>query len=510
MLLTVTAGYGQDPVINPDSIPAKPAGLVPDCDRYGSSFRRYQGGEWVFHPQADLCYAEVLRYIGEANLPTDDAIPFVEQAVQYNARQTGLYGYVGAVCWNGSEYCTAFSEKLTHFDGYFLSRINAKWSLYLREGCLNLTVVYDPLSPKGGAETPPPPVPPLPTKCDTIVVICEAPECPEIPAPVIQQVCCEVPKLSWTYFYPMVGVRSTYDSDICREPWFLGLGVRQHWRDSTQLSSTYAGVETSFSMREKTSFTCDTCVEFTNEAPIKPAVRAEVFVGREFGIRENSKFLGFVEARYAVLQPQVLPGVNDRKFLPKQSGLTTRGGVRYNVNKSLQAQASFEYDPLAKLAGGEVRIIANLVRGEETRQQEKQERAREQFLRDSVAREERLRADSIAVANFFEFNLDTVQIAQAELQPDAKYVDPEPQRVVGIEFQTLRNVRGMKINKARTEVLALQKEHNQLRLQMKVNPAKWSEFQTNSKKLKKAERELRRLEKKARIERSWVDDWSRS
>lgn len=173
-------------------------------------------------------------------------------------------------------------------------------------------------------------------------------------------VCCETPKEKYSLLYLIGGFRSIYDSDLWRENGYIGIGYRHHWRDTSQLFTTYAGSELSVFLRKKTDLDCDGCSPFTEENFIKPAARWEVFGGREWGLRQNNKFRFRLELRYALLQPEVLPDANDRRFLPQQSGLTARGQVIWDTPiPGVQVQGGPEYDLIARRFGGELRVIAS-------------------------------------------------------------------------------------------------------------------------------------------------------
>ena len=334
---------------------------VPDCDLKGIPYRTYQNGAWMYDKMAGFGYALILNSIGETlNMPSSDGIHFFDKALS-NPLVKNLSGYIGALSVRkDGTYCVSFSEKLSKFDGRFVCRINSDWALYRREGCANPVIVYEPdKSISSIIEDVPEPrdlevlpvVPSFQSCCDTTIVIVNFPTVTPPTAP-----CCDVPKLSWPLVYPMVGYRSTYDSDLRNESMFIGFGYSKHWRDSMQMNSNYVGSELSAFRSKYLNITCDTCGFFTEGRPEKLALRWEVFVGREFGIVEKTNLRGFVEGRYALLQPKI-GTIVDQRFLPKKSGLTLRGGVRYDIFQKFQVQGTYEYDPIAKLSGGEVKLL---------------------------------------------------------------------------------------------------------------------------------------------------------
>lgn len=355
ILFSITAGTQ-----NLENKIEKPSS-VPDCNLKGIPFRTYQDGAWIYDKMAGFGYALILNSIGETlNMPSSDGIYFFDKALS-NPLIKNLSGYIGALSIRkDGTYCTSFSEKLSNFHGRFVCRIDSDWALYRREGCANPVLVYEPKdehqsAPRGLAIDQ---VVPMiqssvkPCCCDTTIVIINCPTITQPTAP-----CCEVPKLSWPLVYPMAGYRSTYDSDLRNRPMFVGFGYRKHWRDSMQMHSNYVGVEALVSLSSNINMECDTCLNFTqerDEEKLSPTV--EIFVGREFGIFEKTLIRGFVEGRYALLQPQI-GNVIDQRFLPKKSGLTIRGGVRYDIVKKFQLQGTYEYDPIANLSGGEVKLI---------------------------------------------------------------------------------------------------------------------------------------------------------
>jgi hypothetical protein len=355
ILFSITAGT-QHLEIKPE----KPS-YVPDCNLKGIPFRTYESGRWIYHHQAGFGYALILNSIGETlNLSPQDGIDYFDRALS-NPLLKNKQGYIGALsARKDGTFCVSISEKLSTFDGRFVCRINSEWALYRREGCANPVLVYEPSSegqsmPRSIAIEP---IAPMQLTaqpcCDTTIVIVNCSAVARDTSP-----CCEVPKLSWPLIYPMVGYRSTYDSPLMKESMFIGFGYRKHWRDSMQMNSTYAGSELIAFRSTRTNITCDTCITFTEGRPEKLALRWEVFVGREFGIIEKTNLRGFVEGRYALLQPKV-GTIIDQKFLPKKSGVTLRGGVRYDVLLKFQLQGAYEYDPISKLSGGELRLIFKL------------------------------------------------------------------------------------------------------------------------------------------------------
>lgn len=333
--------------------PKKPAS-VPDCNLKGIPFRTYENGAWVYHSEAGFGYAHILNSIGETlNLPSGDGISSFDRALN-NPLIKNLRGYIGALSKRkDGTYCVSFSEKLTTFDGRFVCRINSDWALYRREGCANPGLVYDP-QVQGDRD-----LELLDTIriiipqscCDTTIVIINCPPTTKDTSP-----CCTVPKLAWPLVYPMVGYRSTYDSPLMEESMFIGFGYRKHWRDSIQMFSTYVGSELTAFRSTRTDVSCDSCLTFVEGRPENLALRWEVFVGREFGILEKTNIRGFVEGRYALLQPQV-GLIIDKRFLPKKSGVTLRGGARYDFLQKFQLQGTYEYDPIANLSGGEVKLV---------------------------------------------------------------------------------------------------------------------------------------------------------
>lgn len=331
--------------------PEKPSS-VPDCDLKGIPYRTYQDGAWIYDKMAGFGYALILNSIGETlNMPSSDGIHFFDKALS-NPLIKNLSGYIGALSIRkDGTYCVSFSEKLTTFDGRFVCRINADWALYRREGCANPVIVFDPGEPRDLDLDVDTLIPPLLPCCDTTIIIVNCPQVVMPPTPV----CCDVPKLSWMLVYPMSGYRSTYDSPLMEESMFFGLGLRKHWRDSMQMFSTYLGSELSAFRSTRTNITCDTCLFFVEGRPENLALRWEIFVGREFGIIEKTNLKGFVEGRYSLLQPKI-GAIFDQRFLPKKSGLTLRGGVRYDFLEKFQLQGTYEYDPIAKLSGGEVKL----------------------------------------------------------------------------------------------------------------------------------------------------------
>lgn len=239
--------------------------------------------------------------------------------------------------------------------------------------------------------------------------------------------CCQVPKQDWGILYPGIGIRSTYDSDIWSEEWFFRGGYRHHWRDTTEKASTYAGIEIDLMMKSRDRVPCDTCGFFTDQNYLKPAVRSEIFVGREFGIPRDkgnegtSPFRGYIELRYSILQPEVLPDLNDRTFLPKKTGVNSRFGIRTDVGP-VQVQAAFEVDVLATcindnlIAGGELSVIIPLDFDEfrATSVQRKQHRdsivSAKAARRDSMTSIQQARRDSIIAIEDSLFIIETDSI----------------------------------------------------------------------------------------------------
>ncbi|MFA7285661.1 MAG: hypothetical protein WC011_02335 [Candidatus Paceibacterota bacterium] len=353
ILFSITAGT-QDLEIKPE----KP-NSVPDCNLKGIPFRTYKDGIWIYHHKAGYGYALILNSIGETlNLSPEGGIDYFDKALS-NPVVKNMSGYIGALSTRkDGTYCVSFSEKLSTFDGRFVCRINSDWALYRREGCANPALVYDP-QVQGDRD-----IKLLDTIymvsnkvccCDTTIVIVN---CPAVVTDTNR--CCDVPRLSWPLVYPMVGYRSTYDSPLMEESMFIGLGYRKHWRDSMQMNSNYAGTELTAFRSTRTDVSCDSCLTFVEGRPENLALRWEVFVGREFGIMEKSDLRGFVEGRYALLQPKV-GTIVDQRFLPKKSGVTLRGGARYDLFQKFQLQGSYEYDPIANLSGGELRLIFKLI-----------------------------------------------------------------------------------------------------------------------------------------------------
>lgn len=317
------------------------------------------------------------------------------------------------------------------------------------------------------------------------------------PPPPPPTVCCETPKERYSLLYVIAGFRSIYDTPLWRENGYLGIGYRHHWRDTSQLFTTYAGSEVSLFLRKKTDLECDGCSEFTESNFITPGIRWEVFGGREWGIRQNNKLRFRLELRYALLQPQVLPTepttpaipeAKDRTFLPQKSGLTVRGQVIWDTPiPGVQLQGGPEYDLIAKRFGGELRAIASTAVIAEKARQRKAEQKRK-------ADEE---------MNVFLQDTSMIQLDSAYFFPKPATVDTtttDSKKFLGMKMPHIvipftKEAKQNRLQSARNDVWKLTMRQNQLKKDaLSGNIAVRPALRKNIRELEIAEKRLDRLE----------------
>lgn len=525
-LIFATKVYGQEPVMNLDSIPAYIAvkGLVPDCDRPAVAFSFFKNGEWNFREQAGFGYALFMNASGDAvNITTEFALAGVQDA-QSNPLLKGLHGYIAGLSQNkDGNWCVSVNENLTTFDGRFWFRINSEWAMYLRDGCQNPVLVYDPvkeLTPKPGFELAIIP----PGKCDTIIVICKT-ECP--PPVVIQPCdnCCPADSLEYEMEFFAVADFERVGSELEKG---IGGGVEWiqyylHRNDKDQQyyrkpNSLYGGL-TVYMAKKGIEFkpTCDTC-GYWGDIPGGLAFRSDVYFGTQHQIFKKLGVFGFAELRYVWINTE-----NKRNKFLSDEGIKLRGGLKIKLQtpskmpifRSIQVelgpQVSTYATPdksLAVSAGGFLELRANIgARDKEVRQAEhakRMKRAQAQFtrdsisrdekiLRDSVRREERLMQDSVKVDSFLSQNPQPIVIDSVRLAVDTTVHAPRlPWVKAPLPFT--KGAKGVKLNDSKTEVFSLQNENNRLLAELKQDQSVWGEFQKNQKKLNRAERKLARRE----------------
>lgn len=499
---------------------------LPDHNLSSRAWRNAATGK--MHKYFGAAAAELLNVSGEMV----DATP--EMGEQSIAETTtgevySVTGFTSGLYFDGR---ISFSENPTMVSAYRWFRWDENWVLYIRVGCLNPVLVWEPMKkmdPKGAEEC----------TWEIISLYKEKEiEKPCLPPPSVPcDNCCPGDSLKYTFNLLAVLDYERIGGQLGKS-FGVGLQFTQwglHRNDKEELwfekpVSFYGGVTAYLAKKGfELKPTCDTC-GYWGDIPGGTSFHSDVLLGAQRRLFKKVGVFGFVEARYDWVNTE-----NKRAKFLSDEGIKTRGGLRVVVNTPRKMpvfrSVQFEVGPqgstyatssknLAFSGGGFLRVLATAgSRDKDVRQEQDSIRrtvAYAQFQRDSLDRVKRDSVqsiqDSVAVIEFFERNLDTIHIAREVLQPDSLYIDPEPQKFLGVSVSPLpftKTTKGVKVNKLREKVLQLQEEHNMLRLEMKDNPSKWSEFERNTEKLKKAERKLWKLEKKTGIERVWSDDWRR-
>lgn len=497
MVLTTTTGYSQQPVISADSIPAYPkdSAFLPDCDKHTKSFRYFTGGQWQYRANAANAYAYVLDYTGEApGVSPEDALKSVEEAMT-NPLITSMKGFVGGI-WQGPDgnWCMSLTDTLKTFDGRFWFRINARWSVYLRDGCANISLVYDPAPPTPQFTVKAPP-------CDTVHIRDTVRiENPAPPQPC--QNCC--PGDSVKYTFELFGVldferiggklHKGFGFGLEWGQWYLHRNDKKDpWFEKPV--SFYGGL-TAYIGKKGIEFTptCDTC-GYWGDVPGGVVFRSDVYAGFQHRLFQKNGVFGFGEMRYDLVNTE-----HQEKFLSDE-GIKARGGLRIkletprkmpifrSVQVELGPQVSTYTTPtnnLAISAGGFLELRVNLgKRNKEVRhEQDSIHRAQtyKQFQQDSVKREEEL--DQFLVESPQPIVLDSTDMAFETPIPNAKGgVDKSQQKLIS------RNL-------AKAKVHQLIYEQNELKKQVqKGDVTKRPELAQNVRELKKAKKDLKRLQR---------------
>jgi hypothetical protein len=451
MVLTTTTGYSQQPVMSVDSIPIylTVKGLVPDCDRSAVAFRYYANGQWHFRVAAGSGYGLFLNSAGDAVEVSDSFALASVQDVQTNPVIKNLKGYMAGLSEDGiGGWCVSVSEKLTTFDGRFWFRINSEWAMYLRDGCLNPALVYDPAPPTPQFTVKAPP------KCDTVRIH----DTVRIETPVLPQLCNNCcPGDSLFYLFEPFAVMDfeRIGGELERS---FGFGVewlqgRLHRNDKNDIwleqpTSWYGGL-TAYLSKKAIRFTptCDTC-GYWGDIPRGLAFHTDVFFGIQHRIFKKAKetkdqhfghagVFGFAEGRYDWYNSQNQRG----KFLGDENikarfGLRLKGGlpsklpifrsVQLEIGPQLSTYATATPNKnLAVSTGGFLELRVNLGK------RDKDVQVAERHERDSIAQvkaQKQFRTDSLEMDSFLLMNpLPIITMGNA-LEIDTTYRDQEPQK----------------------------------------------------------------------------------
>lgn len=141
--------------------------------------------------------------------------------------------------------------------------------------------------------------------------------------------------------------------------------------------------------------------------------------------------------------------------------------------------------------------------GQKTSAERQSEKLAKKQKRESLAKirlEQKMVKDSIELDTLIQLS-SPIQIDSLALAPDAKYQDPEPQKIAFVKFKKplpfSENKRGQKLNKAKVNLLSAQNAYNQSLVSIKNPSKKLKEIKENKAKVKKAERRLKRMQKRA-------------
>lgn len=150
-MLATVASWAQTPVI-----PKKPTNF-PDCNRLnGVPFRDEAVG--TFDHRAGKLFA-MLMDSAKASVGISDSLALAKAKYALDtATSKRVYGYVGGITLDAKGHtCISVTETPAWVDAVPFFRWNDEWMVYLRTGCGNIVLVYEPRqqTPRDAYENPP-------------------------------------------------------------------------------------------------------------------------------------------------------------------------------------------------------------------------------------------------------------------------------------------------------------------------------------------------------------------